>query len=49
MIQLIDKIENGKTLENAVKRFKEKGIILPTKRYGPQPGTIAEAGHSILK
>ena len=42
MIQLIDKIENGKTLENAVKRFKEKGIILPTFEQQRNPELIPE-------
>ena len=40
MIQLIDKIENGKTLENAVRRFKEKGIILPTFEQQRNPELI---------
>jgi cysteine synthase A len=40
MIQLIDKITNRKALENAVKRFKEKGIILPTFEQQRNPDLI---------
>ena len=40
MIQLIDKITNEKALNNAVKRFKEKGIILPTFEQQRNPGLI---------
>ncbi|MEI6048956.1 MAG: pyridoxal-phosphate dependent enzyme [Bacteroidota bacterium] len=46
MIQLIDKITNEKALNNAVKRFKERGIILPTfeQQRNPEliPGKIKE-------
>jgi cysteine synthase len=46
MIQLIDKITNSKALENAVKRFREKGIILPTfeQQWSPEliPGKIKD-------
>ncbi len=42
MIQLIDKIANGKTLDNAVRRFKEKGIILPTFEQQRNPELIPE-------
>ena len=40
MIQLIDKITNGKALDNAVKRFKERGIILPTFEQQQNPELI---------
>jgi cysteine synthase A len=40
MIQLIDKVTNKKALDNAVKRFKEKGIILPTFEQQRNPDLI---------
>jgi cysteine synthase A len=40
MIQLIDKIINEKALKNAVNRFKEKGIILPTFKQQQNPEHI---------
>jgi cysteine synthase A len=40
MIQLIDKITDEKALEHAVKRFKEKGIILPTFEQQQNPELI---------
>jgi cysteine synthase A len=42
MIHLIDKITNQKALENAVKRFKEKGIILPEFRQQQNPELIPQ-------
>jgi cysteine synthase len=40
MIQLIDRITNEKVLGNAVKRFKERGIILPTFEQQRNPDLI---------
>ena len=42
MIQLIDKITNQNILDNAVKRFKERGIILPTFEQQRNPELIPE-------
>jgi cysteine synthase A len=42
MIQLIDKITNQKALEHAVKRFKERGIILPTFEQQQNPELIPQ-------
>ncbi|HPT12898.1 MAG TPA: pyridoxal-phosphate dependent enzyme, partial [Bacteroidales bacterium] len=42
MIQPIDRITNEKALNNAVKRFKEKGIILPTFEQQRNPGLIPD-------
>ncbi len=42
MIQLIDRVTNEKALDNAVKRFKEKGIILPTFKQQRNPETIPQ-------
>ncbi len=42
MIQLTDKITNKKALENAVRRFKEKGIILPTFEQQGDPSLIPD-------
>jgi cysteine synthase A len=49
MIQLIDKITNEKALENAVKRFKEKGIILPTFEQQRNPALIPQKIKDQLK
>jgi cysteine synthase A len=49
MIQLIDKITNEKALENAVKRFKEKGIILPAFRQQQNPELIPQGIKNQLK
>jgi cysteine synthase len=49
MIQLIDKITNEKALENAVKRFKEKGIILPTFEQQRNPKLIPQKIKAQLK
>jgi len=40
MIKLIDHVTNQKALENAVKRFKERGIILPTFEQQKNPDLI---------
>jgi len=42
MIQLIDKITNQNIFDNAVKRFKERGIILPTFEQQRNPELIPE-------
>ena len=49
MIQLIDKITNEKALENAVKRFKERGIILPTFEQQRNPDLIPQKIKDQLK
>jgi cysteine synthase len=40
MIKIIDKVSNEKALENAVKRYREKGIILPTFEQQKHPELI---------
>ena len=40
MIQLTTKVTNEKALENAVKRYKEKGIILPTFEQQRNPELV---------
>jgi len=42
MIQLINKITNQNALDNAVKRFREKGIILPTFEQQRNPALIPQ-------
>lgn len=42
MIEIIDRITNPKALENAVKRFREKGIILPTFHQQQNPEQIPD-------
>lgn len=49
MIQLINKVANEKALENAVKRFKEKGIILPTFEQQRNPELIPQKIKDQLK
>ena len=49
MIKLIDNITNEKALENAVKRFREKGIILPTFKQQNNPELIPEKLKHKLK
>ncbi|PKP19793.1 MAG: pyridoxal-5-phosphate-dependent protein subunit beta [Bacteroidetes bacterium HGW-Bacteroidetes-21] len=49
MIQIIDKVTNEKALENAVSRFKERGIILPTFAQQRNPETIPERIKEKLK
>ncbi len=42
MIQIIDQITNEKALENAVKRFREKQIVLPTFEQQRNPDLIPD-------
>ncbi|MDI3527515.1 MAG: cysteine synthase [Tenuifilum sp.] len=49
MIEIIDRVTNPKALENAVKRFREKGIILPTFRQQQTPELIPESIKEQLK
>ncbi|MBS4014642.1 MAG: pyridoxal-phosphate dependent enzyme [Bacteroidetes bacterium] len=49
MIQIIDKVINEKHLENAVKRFKERGIILPTFEQQRNPELIPQSIKDKLK
>lgn len=49
MIQLIDKVTNEKVLQNAVNRFKERGIILPTFAQQRNPETIPQKIKEQLK
>jgi cysteine synthase len=49
MIPIIDKIVNEKNLENAVKRFKERGIILPTFEQQRNPELIPQSIKDKLK
>jgi cysteine synthase len=49
MIQPIDKVTSEKTLENAVMRFRERGIILPTFEQQRNPGLVPEKIKSKLK
>jgi cysteine synthase len=49
MIQLIDKITDEKVLANAVKRFRERGIILPTFEQQQNPELIPKKIKDQLK
>ncbi|MBN1252402.1 MAG: pyridoxal-phosphate dependent enzyme [Bacteroidales bacterium] len=49
MIKPIDKITNEKALENAIKRYREKGIILPTFEQQKNPELIPEKIKAKLK
>ncbi len=49
MIQPVDKVTNEKALENAVKRFREKGIILPTFEQQRNPDKVPEKIKAGLK
>jgi len=49
MIQLIDKITNEKALQNAVDRFKERNIILPTFEQQRNPELIPDKIKNQLK
>ncbi len=49
MISPIDKITDEKVLENAVKRFRERGIILPTFEQQRNPSLIPEMIREKLK
>ena len=42
MIEIIDKVTNTEVLERAVKRYREKGIILPTFKQMEDPTLIPE-------
>ena len=49
MIELIDSITNAVSLENAVNRFREKGIILPTFEQQQNPDLIPSEIKEKLK
>ncbi len=49
MIQIIDKVVNASVRDNAVKRFKEKGIVLPTFAQMNNPDLIPEEIKDKLK
>lgn len=49
MIQLIDRITNEKALANAIKRFKEREIILPTFEQQQNPDLIPKKIKDQLK
>ncbi len=49
MINPIDKITNHKALENTIKRYKEKGIILPTFAQQKNPELIPQKIKDKLK
>jgi len=49
MIQLIDKVTNEKALQNAVKRFKERGILLPTFEQQQNPELVPQKIKNELK
>lgn len=49
MIQIIDKVINTGVRDNAVKRFKEKGIVLPTFAQMSNPDLIPEEIKDKLK
>ncbi len=49
MIQIIDKVVNTGVRDNAVKRFKEKGIVLPTFAQMSNPDLIPDEIKDKLK
>jgi cysteine synthase len=49
MIEIIDKVTNPEVLEKAVKRYREKGIILPTFKQMENPSLIPEKIVNQLK
>jgi cysteine synthase len=49
MIDLIEAITNEKALENAVRRFRERKILLPTFEQQKNPGAIPEKVKDRLK
>jgi hypothetical protein len=49
MIPTIDKVTNEKALQNAVKRYKENGIILPTFEQQRNPELIPDKIKDQLK
>jgi cysteine synthase len=49
MIEIINKVTNEKALENAVNRFRERGIILPTFEQQRNPDLIPDKIKNQLK
>jgi hypothetical protein len=49
MIEIINKVTNEKALENAVKRFRERGIILPTFEQQRNPELIPDKIKKSIK
>ncbi|MFO8067242.1 MAG: pyridoxal-phosphate dependent enzyme [Bacteroidales bacterium] len=49
MIPIIDRVTNEKHLQNAVKRFKEKGILLPTFEQQRNPDLVPQKIKDKLK
>jgi cysteine synthase len=49
MIELIENISDQKALENAIRRFRERGIILPTFEEQKNPELVPEAVKKKLK
>ncbi len=49
MIEIIDRVSDEKALENAVKRFREKGIILPTFAQQQDPSLTPDPIRARLK
>ena len=49
MIEIIDTVKNPQALENAVNRFRERGIILPTFQQQQNPELIPEKIKGKLK
>ena len=49
MIQIIDKVKNEKALQNAVQRFKDRKIILPTFEQQKHPELIPDKIKNHLK
>ncbi len=49
MIEIFDRVTNLKVFENAVKRFREKGIILPTFQQQQNPELIPDKIKERLK
>jgi len=49
MIRPIDKVTNEKALENAIKVYKERGIVLPTFEQQKHPETIPDKIKNELK
>lgn len=49
MIDIINKVTDQKALDNAVKRFKERGVILPTFKQQQNPDLIPQKIKDQLK
>ncbi len=49
MIQLIDKITNNEARENAIRRFRERGIVLPTFAQQREPELVPQHIKDRLK